>query len=193
MSQGHERISDISVGLLRVGQHVGQQVGQQVGLALSRSQSENLLVDSGADIVPELPEIILPTRRSPYDSANSSDSDSSFYSESESIHRANQMNLRLPEIYSNQEGSASSSVTDAHSPLISSRSPEYPSHILFPSEEGEAPIKRPSPKNCDPVTVIDNSVLISKSRLVELEYIEKNMNEIIALNLKNYIASLTPE
>jgi hypothetical protein len=188
MSQAHDEISDISVGLVGV----GHPVGKQLGLALSRSQSDNILADSRAVIVPELPEIISLNRRSRYDSCSSSVSEDSFYSESESIQRANQMNLQLPGIYNNQEGSASSSVTDAHSPLVSSRSPEYPVYILFPSEEGEAPIKKPSPKNGDPVTVIDNSVLISKSRLVELEYIEKHMNEIIALNLKNYIASFTP-
>jgi hypothetical protein len=98
------------------------------------------------------------------------------------------MNLRLPGIYTNSTNdSGSSSVTDSHSPLINPVSSEYPSHILFPSESGEPIKKIPSPMNSDPVTIIDETVYISKSRLSELEYIEKNIKKIIALNLNKYI------
>ena len=184
---------DDSLGNVGQDQVAQDQVGQDnVGIRLTRSQSDTILVDSG-DMVTELPNISLAGHmRSRGDSCSSSNTSESFVSDSELINYMNQMNLQLPGVYGINDTSTCSSVTDARSPQISSGSPEYPIHILFPSEEGDGVIKKPSPRNSDPVTIVDQSVLIQKSRLAELEYIEKNLNKIIALNLKNYIDSLSP-
>ena len=69
---------------------------------------------------------------------------------------------------------------------------DSPATILFPSIDlGEGAIikKVPSPKGSDPVNMTDKVVYITRSRLDELEYIEANLKEIVAVNLQKYIES----
>jgi hypothetical protein len=61
---------------------------------------------------------------------------------------------------------------------------------LFPSIQIGEPLKKvPSPKGSDPVNMTDQLVYVRRSRLDELEYIEANLKEIIAVNLQKYIES----
>jgi hypothetical protein len=79
-------------------------------------------------------------------------------------------------------GSSSSSVTDARSPMLD----PYQDTIYISSMT--SPLKKvPSPKNGDPINTSDSMVSITRSRLEELEYIEKHIDEIVALNLRKYI------
>jgi len=79
-------------------------------------------------------------------------------------------------------GSSSSSVTDARSPTLD----PYQDTIYISSMT--SPLKKVhTPKNGDPINTSDSMVSITRSRLEELEYIEKHIDEIVALNLRKYI------
>jgi len=101
--------------------------------------------------------------------------------------RADSLNFTLPECYSHSPCSSSSSnSSEVRSPFVE----DSPATVLFPSIQIGEPLKKvPSPKGSDPVNMTDQMVYVRRSRLDELEYIEANLKEIIALNLQKYIES----
>jgi len=100
---------------------------------------------------------------------------------------ADSLNFTLPECYRQSPySSSSSSSSDVRSPFVE----DSPAIVLFPSIDIGEPVKKvPSPKGSDPVNMTDQTVYVRRSRLDELEYIEANLKEIIALNLQKYIES----
>jgi len=98
--------------------------------------------------------------------------------------RADSLNVTLPECY--RYSPCSSTSSDVRSPFVE----DSPGTVLFPSIDIGEPVKKvPSPKGSDPVNMTDQMVYVRRSRLDELEYIEANLKEIIALNLQKYIES----
>ena len=105
---------------------------------------------------------------------------------SPSINPADSLVFTLPDYYrtSPMNESSSSSVSDARSPTHESSE----GYIFMPSINLNNLLKKvPSPKNGDPINTSDSMVNITRSRLEELEYIEKHMDEIVAYNLRKYI------
>lgn len=105
--------------------------------------------------------------------------------------QADSLTFTLPEYY-RQSTSFSSESSDSSENVCSPILDDSPAMILFPSIDlcEAAIIKKVANQiDSDPVNMTDNLVYITRSRLDELEYIETNVNKIIALNLQKYIES----
>ena len=144
---------------------------------------------SRLDMYQEAPvafELVQEDRSSPIDSSCKLYLDSAGSNNSPSINPVDSLVFTLPDYYrtSPMNQSSSSSVSDARSPTLEM----CQDSIVMPSMDINNPLKKvPSPKNGDPINTSDSMVSITRSRLEELEYIEKNIDEIVAYNLRKYI------